>query len=372
MSSEWIKLTKKPSSANNEIMDTDSKQSVSIIDFAEIEEDFQSLLKLENLDLAIAERPDRVEDLERTVENAIQEAYEEEASCDEAHLFLQRVLYQIFRMKLFWYDDFDNYKNEDSAYLFLLRAKIEGAWQQWETRQLDLASFKRGSIEEELRTRVAKDLNPAPTATERYISDEISEAGYRRLLAIASVNGLVEASQLSRMLGGVGNEVQSMLTKIFLEEYGGGKLARKHSTFFIEMLDSLGMQTQAEAYLDLLPWPTLANINHSFTLSEKKRCYLRYVGGLLFTEVTTPAAFKNYKLAGERIGLNEDSYGYWDLHMKEDERHGQWMLDDVALPLTAQYPEQAWEILMGYEQQRFMNQRAAKAVDESLREAEEG
>ncbi|WP_229456445.1 hypothetical protein, partial [Nostoc sp. CHAB 5715] len=26
--------------------------------------------------------------------------------------------------------------------------------------------------------------------------------------------------------------------------------------------------------------------------------------------------------------------GYWELHIREDERHGRWMLDDVALPLA--------------------------------------
>ncbi len=29
---------------------------------------------------------------------------------------------------------------------------------------------------------------------------------------------------------------------------------------------------------------------------------------------------------------------YWSLHIKVDELHGRWMLDDVALPLVSQYP----------------------------------
>jgi IS5 family transposase len=50
--------------------------------------------------------------------------------------------------------------------------------------------------------------------------------------------------------------------------------------------------------------------------------------------------------------------GYWELHIKEDERHGQWMLQDVALPLAAQYPDDAWELVLGYDQERLLGDRA--------------
>ena len=162
----------------------------------------------------------------------------------------------------------------------------------------------------------------------------MSLAGYRRLLAIASLDGLVEASQLSRTLGGVANHIHSMMTRLLVEEYGGGRLNRKHSTFFSAMLNELNMSTEPEAYFDLVPWQVLAGINQSFLLSERKRFYLRYVGGLLYTEISVPAGFDNYRAAAERLGLSEAARGYWELHIKEDQRHGQWMLHDVALPLA--------------------------------------
>ena len=46
--------------------------------------------------------------------------------------------------------------------------------------------------------------------------------------------------------------------------------------------------------------------------------------------------------------------GYWELHIREDERHGRWMLDDVALSLAEQYPKNAWELLLGYDQEKLM------------------
>jgi hypothetical protein len=114
----------------------------------------------------------------------------------------------------------------------------------------------------------------------------------------------------------------------------------------------------------------LAAINHSFLLSERKRYYLRYVGGLLYTEISVPAAFTAYHVAAQRLGFSEAAMAYWDLHIREDERHGRWMLNDIALPLAARYPQHAWELILGYEQQRALGDRAGASVAAAAREAD--
>jgi len=45
-------------------------------------------------------------------------------------------------------------------------------------------------------------------------------------------------------------------------------------------------------------------------------------------------------------------------------------MDDVALPLAEQYPDQAWEILLGYDQEKLIGDRASAAVVRSVRQAE--
>ena len=107
-----------------------------------------------------------------------------------------------------------------------------------------------------------------------------------------------------------------------------------------------------------------------FLLSERKRFYLRYVGGLLYTETSVPAAFDNYRLAAERLGMSEEARGYWNLHIVEDERHGRWMLKDIALPLAEMYPKQAWELVLGYDQQKFISERAGKATARDVKQAD--
>jgi hypothetical protein len=339
--------------------------------YDDAEQQFIALIELENLDKKIESQPSLISNVEKAIATAISAAYEQESASDAAHRFLQRVLYRINRLKLFWYDDLQNYTNERSSYLRSCRDRIEEAWQQWELAQLDVDSLQNLDVAQTLTDWVEADVDPPISENGRFFRDEITEAGYRRLLAIGSLDGLVEASQLSRTLGGVANEVQSTLTRLLLEEYGGGRLARKHSTFFTQMLDALGMETEPEAYLDLVPWEVLATINYSFLLTERKRYFLRYMGGTLYFEVTVPAGFRPYRAAAERLELPPGATSYWDLHIKVDALHGRWMLEDVALPLVEQYPADAWELLLGYDHQRRMSDRASNAVVRAARQAEQ-
>lgn len=50
--------------------------------------------------------------------------------------------------------------------------------------------------------------------------------------------------------------------------------------------------------------------------------------------VSGGGALQAYLSAGKRCGLSDDASGYWALHIKEDERHGRQMLEEVALPLV--------------------------------------
>jgi len=336
--------------------------------YREAEDEFAQIIKKPDLDSAIKLSPDLMTNFEDALSFALVDTYINNNECDRAHLFLQRVLYRINRLKFFWFDDLDNYANEDSTVLFSIRKKIETKWMEWELNHIETNLIDSLIYEKALNIRFKEDLNPLPNNDSFFLRDKISLAGYKRLLAITSLDGLVEASQLSRVLGGVSNEVQLMLTKIFWEEYGCGKLTRKHSSHFINMLEECELETAPEAYLKLVPWEVLANINHSFLLSERKQNYLRYIGGLLYIETSAPSSFQNYQRAGKRLGLSEAGTGYWDIHIKEDIRHGEWMLHEVAFPLARKYSDQAWQVVLGYDQQKFISTRATKSIVNSIRE----
>jgi hypothetical protein len=339
--------------------------------FGTAEMHFSALILMDDLDQELSSCRSITREFEQALDFALRSAFGNGPAAGVAHLFLQRVLYSINRLKLFWYDDLDNYKNERSDYLRQVRQRIESAWEPWELSHVNSElSIEDGDIAEQLCRRAAEDLVPPPSKEATYFRDHMGLAGYRRLLKIASLDGLVEASQLSRTLGGVSNEIHAMMTRLLVEEYGGGRLSRKHSSFFSHMLEELDMSALPEAHFEVVPWEVLATFNHSFLLSERKRFYLRYVGGLLYTEISVPAAFKNYRLAAERLGMSEKARGYWDLHIKEDERHGRWMLNDVALPLARIYAGNASALVLGYDQQRFMSHRAGKATADLVKQAD--
>lgn len=50
-------------------------------------------------------------------------------------------------------------------------------------------------------------------------------------------------------------------------------------------------------------------------------------------QVNGPSVYRSYLAAAQRVGLSEGAAGYWELHIKEDERHGRQMVEDVAVPL---------------------------------------
>lgn len=360
---------------NNRDLRTENERhgssTVEDFNFTAAEEQLIKLLSLENLDQQVTQVPDCTQELEAAISAAIPLAYGDpsELGDDAAHLFLQRVLYRINRLNLFWYDDLSHYKNERSLYLQWVRDRIESVWQAWELGQIDVKSLQQQNVEQTLRDWYEADLNPPITENKRFLREELDREGYRRLLAIASLDGLVEASRMSRILGGASNEVQAMLIRVLMEEYGNGRLARKHSTFFAKMMAEMSLNTKAEGYFDLAPWQLLASINHNFLLTECKRYFLRYNGGLTYFEIVGPSIYTDYLMAARRLNLSEESSGYWELHIREDERHGLWMLEDVALPLAQQYADNAWEILLGYAQEKYIGDRAGDAIIRCIKQA---
>lgn len=342
----------------------------SLPDYERAEAQFETLLQTEALDRSLATPQPRIWAFEQTLGRALLDAYKDSSGVEMAHQFLQRILYRINRLKLFWYDDLQQYRNERSPYLQMIRDQIEEEWQAWEMKMMDISGFKKLNVEESLQGDATRDVKSEPSEAGVFFRDFVGEAGYRRLLKITSLDGLVEASQLSRMLGGVGNEIQSTLTRLFLEEYGGGHLSRKHTSYFEAMLKEFGMRKEPEAYFNEVPWEVLAGINQSFLLSERKFYYLRYIGGLLYTEISVPSSYCHYSAAAKRLNFSEAAFGYWDLHVKEDKRHGPWMLNDVALPLILRYPSDAWELILGYQQQRLISQRAGEAIARASHKAD--
>lgn len=357
------------------------------VDFRAAERALLSLLRTAELDEQLArfrsETVDATAVLTAAAEAAMGSAYGPQGDSDApevhaCHTFLQRLLYRINRLNHFWYDDLRNYENERSVFLLGLRDRVEGRWQRWELGRAGgvdgQAEFKGMSVEElceAVRSRAAVDVAPPPGPAALFMRDEMSLEGYKHLLAVGALDGLVEASRQSRVCAGAPNEVAATVFKVLLEEYGGGRLTKKHSTFYRSMMEQLGLDTRPEAYFDLVPWQWLASANHNFLLTERRRHMLRYLGGLTFFEVNGPAVYRTYCAAAQRLGLGPAAWGYWELHVREDERHGRQMVEEVAVPLIEGYgSSDGWEVAWGYAQEVAMGERAVGALVADIRAAD--
>ncbi|MCU0527812.1 MAG: iron-containing redox enzyme family protein [Elainella sp. Prado103] len=340
-----------------------ARSSSAALSYADAEQQLVQFLTTHDLDQQVLSQPGLTGEFEATLEQALKLSYADPSQLPEAeNRFLHRILYQINRLNFVWYGDLNQYNNERSVYLQWIRDRIEVSWQRWETAQFDLEQFQQLDVKQALRERSRLDLEPPLSAGKHYIREQLSSAGYRHLIAIASLDGLVESSRLCHILGGASNEVQATLIRVLLEEYGNGRLSRKHSTFFAQMMQELALDPTPEAYFDWVPWQVLAAINHNFLLTQRKRHFLRYIGGFTYFEIVGPSIYRDYMAAASRLGLSETAMGYWELHIREDERHGQWMVEQACLPLVDLYPEQAWELVWGYEQEKSMGDRAGAAV----------
>jgi len=343
------------------------KKQVIARKYAQTEQQLNALIKLEELDERIQAQPWMVSEFEVVLEDAIAAAYQSKVDCILARHFLHRLLYRINRLKLFWYDNLQHYTNERSIYLHLCREKIETAWQQWELAHIGVLSLQTLDVQESLLQRANHDRNSCTSEQAYYLQQEMTDIESRKLLAIASFNSLQARNKFFRTLTNAVNEVESKLTQLLLEDYSSSYLSTQHSTLFAQMLGELQLDSTPEAYFNIVPYEVLAYANHNFLLSDCKRLFLRCIGGMIYSEMTKSTMYRHYLVAAQRLGLPA-TRSYWELYLTEDESYKCRILEEVAFPLIEKYPASAWELLLGYEQQKYISQRASAATLVSCRE----
>ena len=125
--------------------------------FAKAEKDLTALMEMDDLDQQALSNPAVAREFEQALAFALRSAFGNAPDDQPHHLFLQRVLYRINRLKFFWYDELSNYKNESSKYLREVQLRIESLWEPWEQSQLASASnVEKGNVADGLRVRAAE------------------------------------------------------------------------------------------------------------------------------------------------------------------------------------------------------------------------
>ncbi len=189
-------------------------------------------------------------------------------------------------------------------------------------------------------------------AMERAARPQVAADLYLVQLAL---DGLTEASAMSRNLGGAYGAEQSALFKIFIDEFGYGVFEAKHTTIFAKMLKSRAMATHVHAYWNFYLAGPLATNNFYYYLSRDHAKFFRYAGAVTYAErVFAPGFVKMIETYRGIFGADVDLH-YCDEHAHIDEHHGRITREQVLLALAAKHgPSVIPDLVRGIAEARWL------------------
>lgn len=170
-----------------------------------------------------------------------------------------------------------------------------------------------------------------------------------------ALDGLTEASAMSRNLAGAYGPEQSALFKIFIDEFGYGVYDAKHTTIFAKMLRSRAMATHVHAYWNFYLAGPLATNNYYYYLSRDHAKFFRYAGAVTYAEaIFAPAFVEMVKVFRDIFGDAVDLH-YCDEHAHIDAHHGRITKEQVLLALADRHgPRVVPELLRGVAEARLV------------------
>jgi hypothetical protein len=199
-------------------------------------------------------------------------------------------------------------------------------------------------VPERLKTLIAADDGPSLSA---YMQRRATRAQFEEFAIHRSIHQLKEADPDTWAIPRLLPRAKSALVEIQADEYGGGMLEQMHQQLFAGTLRGLGLDDGYCAYLDAVPGVTLAlfNLRSLFGLNRRLRGAL--VGYLAAFEMTSPGPNRRYSQGLRRLGLDEDTRRFYDVHVTADALHEQLAAYDLCGGLVADEPELADDVIFG-------------------------
>jgi Iron-containing redox enzyme len=172
-----------------------------------------------------------------------------------------------------------------------------------------------------------------------------------------ALDGLTEASAMSRNLAGAYGPEQSALFKIFIDEFGYGVFEAKHTTIFAKLLRSRAMRTHVHAYWNFYLASPMATNNYYYFLSRDHAKFFRYAGAVTYAEaVFAPGFVKMIKTYRDIFGDEVDLH-YCEEHAHIDQHHGRITREQVLLALAQRHGDGVVpELMRGIAEARLLGQ----------------
>lgn len=170
---------------------------------------------------------------------------------------------------------------------------------------------------------------------------------YREFAVQRSIYQLKEADPHTWGVPRLSGPAKAALVEIQVDEYGAGDPARMHSELYRRLLRGLDLDDSYGAYIDVVPGITLAisNVMSLFGLRRALRGAL--VGHLAAYEMTSSAPCRRYAKGLRRLGMDDATCAFHDVHVVADALHEQLATHDLCGSLARDEPALTEDIVWG-------------------------
>jgi hypothetical protein len=258
-------------------------------------------------------------------------------SDDDLHL----TLFVLYELHYRGWDGVDD-RWEWHPALLGLRARLEAAFEA-ELRTLPVP----GKEQDVPHTLIAMTQESGGPSLSGYIRGRATYEQFREFATHRSVYHLREADPHTFAIPRLGGATKAALIEVQIDEYGGGVVQRMHQELFKETMIALGLDITYGAYVDVVPWQTLANNNLMSLFGLHRRLRGALLGHLAAYEMTSTGPNRNYGNGLRRLGGDEKATRFYDEHVEADAVHEQIAAFDMCGTFAADEPDLADDVLFG-------------------------
>lgn len=155
---------------------------------------------------------------------------------------------------------------------------------------------------------------------------------------------------------------KAALVSVEHDEYGAGRAERMHSRLFADMMAELDLSTDYGAYLDVVPAPTLAEVNLMSLCGLHRRLRAALVGQFAFVELTSSPGSDRLVRAAERLGAGPATVEFYREHVEADAVHEQILRRGILAPMLAEDPDLAADVVLGIQASNLLADRLSEHI----------
>ncbi|MFP5369868.1 MAG: iron-containing redox enzyme family protein [Actinomycetes bacterium] len=225
----------------------------------------------------------------------------------------------------------------------VLERLVEAALRS-EVRLPALPETTAPAVADALATLTADDAGPSLS---EFLARRATVAQFREFLLHRSVYQLKEADPHTWALPRLTGRAKAALVEVQMDEYGGGRPDRMHSTLFAGAMRALGLDDTYGAHLDRVPGVALATVNAMSLFGLHRRLRGAVAGHLAAYEMTSTLPNRRYGAGLRRLGFGPDATCFFDEHVEADAVHEQIAAHDLCGGLVEDEPELLADVLLG-------------------------